>query len=75
MSVNVVLGAGGPTGFECVRRLLEVTKAPVRAVVRDPSKYDEAFKAAAEHAGEPCACTCMHAQLIELHVAFDGLCW
>ena len=26
---NVVLGAGGVTGFECVKRLLEVTKDPV----------------------------------------------
>jgi uncharacterized protein YbjT (DUF2867 family) len=60
MSVNVVLGAGGPTGFECVRRLLEVTKEPVRAVVRDPSKYDAGFKAAVEHAGEACARSSMH---------------
>ncbi|KAI8476283.1 MAG: hypothetical protein J3K34DRAFT_401798 [Monoraphidium minutum] len=43
MSANVVLGAGGPTGAECVKRLLEVTRDPVRAVVRDPSKYAEAF--------------------------------
>jgi uncharacterized protein YbjT (DUF2867 family) len=37
--VNVVLGAGGPTGLECVKRLLSVTSEPVRAVVRDPAKY------------------------------------
>lgn len=43
MAVNVVLGAGGPTGAECVKRLLEVTQDKVRAVVRDPSKYAEAF--------------------------------
>lgn len=43
MSVNVVLGAGGPTGAECVKRLLSATTAPVRAVVRDPSKYAAAF--------------------------------
>ena len=37
--VNVVLGAGGPTGLECVKRLLSATSEPVRAVVRDPAKY------------------------------------
>jgi uncharacterized protein YbjT (DUF2867 family) len=52
MAVNVVLGAGGPTGFECVKRLLKADKTPVRAVVRDPAKYEEAFKAAAAEAGE-----------------------
>jgi len=54
MSVNVavVLGAGGPTGLECVKRLLSATNAPVRAVVRDPAKYDATFKAAAAAAGE-----------------------
>lgn len=52
MSVNVVLGAGGPTGSECVKRLLKATSSPVRAVVRDPSKYEDAFKAAADEAGE-----------------------
>jgi uncharacterized protein YbjT (DUF2867 family) len=41
MSVNTVLGAGGPTGLECVKRLLEATSLPVRAVVRDPEKYRE----------------------------------
>lgn len=50
--VNVVLGAGGPTGLECVKRLLSATNAPVRAVVRDPAKYDATFKAAAADAGE-----------------------
>ncbi|GFR47453.1 hypothetical protein Agub_g9178, partial [Astrephomene gubernaculifera] len=36
--VNVVLGAAGRTGLECVKRLLEVSDLPTRAVVRDPSK-------------------------------------
>eukprot|EP00775_Hariotina_reticulata_P007586 gene7586-7791_t len=47
MPVNVVLGAGGPTGFQCVKRLLEVTNMPVRAVVRNPAKYKELFEEAA----------------------------
>lgn len=41
--VNVVLGAAGATGLECVKRLLAVTDAPVRAVVRDPAKYPGLF--------------------------------
>jgi hypothetical protein len=41
--VNVVIGAGGGTGLECVKRLLAVTQDPVRAVVRDPSAYAAAF--------------------------------
>lgn len=36
---NVVFGAGGGTGLETVKRLLSATSAPVKAVVRDPSKY------------------------------------
>lgn len=36
-----VLGAGGPTGLECVKRLLAATKDNVCAIVRDPSKYKE----------------------------------
>eukprot|EP00195_Chlamydomonas_chlamydogama_P013054 CAMPEP_0202901654 /NCGR_PEP_ID=MMETSP1392-20130828/14378_1 /ASSEMBLY_ACC=CAM_ASM_000868 /TAXON_ID=225041 /ORGANISM="Chlamydomonas chlamydogama, Strain SAG 11-48b" /LENGTH=238 /DNA_ID=CAMNT_0049588247 /DNA_START=80 /DNA_END=796 /DNA_ORIENTATION=- len=40
---NVVFGAGGPTGFECVQRLLEVSTDPVRAVVRNPDKYQGTF--------------------------------
>eukprot|EP00879_Flechtneria_rotunda_P001209 GHRR01001356.1.p1 GENE.GHRR01001356.1~~GHRR01001356.1.p1 ORF type:complete len:241 (+),score=74.34 GHRR01001356.1:206-928(+) len=44
MPVNVVFGAGGPTGQECVKRLLKSTQLPVRAVVRDPSKYADTFK-------------------------------
>jgi uncharacterized protein YbjT (DUF2867 family) len=40
---NVVLGAGGPTGLECVKRLLAATSDPVRAVVRDPAKYADKF--------------------------------
>lgn len=43
MSVNVVLGAGGATGQECVKRLLAATTSPVRAVVRSPDKYKDAF--------------------------------
>lgn len=43
MPVNVVLGAGGGTGLECVKRLLQVGTEPVRAVVRDPSKYADVF--------------------------------
>ena len=39
MSVNVVIGAGGGTGLECVKRLLAATQEPVRAVVRDPARY------------------------------------
>lgn len=38
--VYVVLGAGGATGQECVKRLLAVTTSQVRAVVRDPQKYE-----------------------------------
>lgn len=40
---NIVIGAGGPTGHECVLRLLAATSTPVRAVVRDPSKYADKF--------------------------------
>lgn len=50
-AVNVVLGAGGPTGLECVKRLLEATTAPVAAVVRDPAKYEESFKTTAAEIG------------------------
>ncbi|KAG2438960.1 hypothetical protein HYH02_010752 [Chlamydomonas schloesseri] len=38
--VNVVLGAGGRTGLECVKRLVDVSDIPTRAVVRDPSKLE-----------------------------------
>lgn len=31
---------GGATGQECVKRLLAVTTSQVRAVVRDPQKYE-----------------------------------
>lgn len=40
---NVVIGAGGPTGLECVKRLLQATDQPVRAVVRDVAKYAGKF--------------------------------
>ncbi|EFJ49811.1 hypothetical protein VOLCADRAFT_89655 [Volvox carteri f. nagariensis] len=36
--VNVVLGAGGRTGLECVKRLVAVSDLPTRAVLRDPTK-------------------------------------
>lgn len=39
MACNVVFGAGGGTGADCVKRLLQVSSLPVRAVVRDPEKY------------------------------------
>lgn len=39
-----VLGAGGKTGKKCVETLLEQNKS-VRAVVRDPAKYKDAFPA------------------------------
>ena len=35
-----VLGAGGLTGQKCVEKLLEQNKS-VRAIVRDPSKYEQ----------------------------------
>jgi uncharacterized protein YbjT (DUF2867 family) len=47
MPCNVVFGAGGPTGLECVKRLLEVTNLPVRAVVRKPDAHADKLKAAA----------------------------
>lgn len=37
-----VIGAGGPTGRKCVEKLLEEKKT-VRAVVRSPEKYKDAF--------------------------------
>jgi uncharacterized protein YbjT (DUF2867 family) len=47
MPVNVVFGAGGPTGLECVKRLLAVTTGPVRAVVRDPATHGDKLRQAA----------------------------
>lgn len=42
MSINIVVGAGGRSGYQCIRQL--AAKAPkVRAVVRDPAKYSDAF--------------------------------
>lgn len=52
MPVNVVFGAGGPTGLECVKRLLQVTSLPVRAVVRVPDAHAEKLKTAAGKADE-----------------------
>lgn len=42
--VDVVFGAGGPTGRECVKRLL-LLGGTVRAVVRRPDKYAAVFPA------------------------------
>ncbi len=42
MSTTAVLGAAGPTGLECVKRLLELGQSVV-AVVRNPDKYKETF--------------------------------
>ncbi|GLC35539.1 hypothetical protein PLESTM_000335100 [Pleodorina starrii] len=39
-AVNVVLGASGRTGLECVKRLLAISDLPTRAVLRNPSKLD-----------------------------------
>eukprot|EP00878_Enallax_costatus_P017417 GHUV01018291.1.p1 GENE.GHUV01018291.1~~GHUV01018291.1.p1 ORF type:complete len:131 (+),score=33.71 GHUV01018291.1:127-519(+) len=47
MPCNVVFGAGGPTGLECVKRLLEVTSLPVRAVVRAPDAHADKLKTVA----------------------------
>lgn len=40
--MDAVIGAGGPTGRECVNRLAQVGR-PVKAVVRSPEKYKDAF--------------------------------
>jgi len=42
-----VIGAGGSTGLECVKRLCDQGK-PVRAVVRSPAKYEGKFPERAE---------------------------
>ena len=42
MSTTAVIGAGGPTGFECVKRLLELGM-PTVAIVRNPDKYKDTF--------------------------------
>ena len=39
-----MLGAGGPTGTECIKRLAELGIV-ARAVVRTPDKYREKLKA------------------------------
>jgi len=41
--MDAVIGAGGPTGLECVKRLAQLGR-PVRAVVRNPDKYKDAFQ-------------------------------
>jgi uncharacterized protein YbjT (DUF2867 family) len=43
-TVNVVLGAGGPTGLQCVKKLASQPDTVVRAVVRDPAKYKDVFE-------------------------------
>lgn len=42
MASTAVIGAGGPTGKECVKRLLELGQ-PAVAIVRDPESYKDAF--------------------------------
>lgn len=42
MAATAVIGAGGPTGSECVKRLLELGH-PAVAIVRSPDKYKDAF--------------------------------
>jgi uncharacterized protein YbjT (DUF2867 family) len=66
--MDVVLGAGGPTGFECVRRLIETTEGPVRAVVRDPAKYEAQFKEAAQAAGV----SAEHPGMQQLHASMQA---
>lgn len=43
MGSTAVIGAGGPTGLQCVKRLLELGM-PTVAVVRSPEKYAETFE-------------------------------
>ncbi|GFH22790.1 NAD(P)-bd_dom domain-containing protein, partial [Haematococcus lacustris] len=41
---TAVVGAGGPTGLECVKQLLAGASVPeVRAVVRDVAKHQDRF--------------------------------
>lgn len=42
MAATAVIGAGGPTGSECVKRLLELGQ-PAVAIVRNPDKYKDSF--------------------------------
>ena len=42
MAATAVIGAGGPTGSECIKRLLELGQ-PAVAIVRNPDKYRDAF--------------------------------
>ena len=42
MAATAVIGAGGPTGSECIKRLLELGQ-PAVAIVRNPDKYKDAF--------------------------------
>ena len=42
MGTTAVIGAGGPTGLECVKRLLELGM-PTVAIVRNPDKYTDKF--------------------------------
>ena len=43
MGTTAVIGAGGPTGLQCVKRLLELG-TPTIAVVRNPDKYADTFE-------------------------------
>ena len=42
MAATAVIGAGGPSGSECIKRLLELGQ-PAVAIVRNPDKYKDAF--------------------------------
>lgn len=43
MPFNAVIGAGGKTGFQCVKKFA-AKGGSVKAVVRDPKKYEEKFQ-------------------------------
>ncbi|KAK9843431.1 hypothetical protein WJX81_002050 [Elliptochloris bilobata] len=40
--MDAVIGAGGPTGLECVKRLAQLGR-PVQAIIRSPDKYTDLF--------------------------------
>ncbi len=42
MASTAVIGAGGPTGKECVKIILELGQ-PAVAIVRNPENYRDAF--------------------------------
>jgi uncharacterized protein YbjT (DUF2867 family) len=43
----LVIGAGGPLGLECVKRLLLATQYRVRALMRNPAKHAASLMAVA----------------------------